>query len=94
MKRSTFITFFVGAHVLGVFIQIHQYSRMIKASYQKQKSDTMLSSLHQKKEELTHQLYALHNRNKIKEFATNTLKMEAVSLNTIKKLPTHDNQRV
>lgn len=94
MKRTTFISFFIGAHVLCVFIQIHQYSRMIKASYQKQKSETQLASLRQKKQELTHHLYALHNKAKIKDFATNTLKLESITLSHIKKLPIHDNQTI
>jgi len=94
MKRSKFITLFVGAHVLCIFIQIHQYSRIIKASYEKQKNETMFAVLRQKKEELTHHLYALHNRTKIKEFAIKTLKMEPISLSTIKKVPPYDNQRV
>lgn len=94
MKRSTFIPLFIGAHVLCVFIQIHQYSRMIKASYQKQKSETQMANLKQKKQELTHHLYALHNKTKIKEFATNTLKMESITLGHIKKMPAHDNKTV
>ena len=94
MKRVTFISFFIGAHILCIFIQIHQYSRMIKASYQKQKNEIQLATLKQKKQKITHQFYALQNKTKIKEFATNILHMESISLGRIKKLPTHDNQTV
>lgn len=67
---------------------------MIKASYQKQKSEIQLTSLKQKKQELTHHLYALQNKTKIKEFVTKTLNMESMSLAHIKKLPTHDKQTI
>jgi cell division protein FtsB len=94
MKKSAFISLFIGAHVLCVFLQIYQYSRTIKASYQKQKSETALAHLKQKEQELTHQLYALQNKTKIKEFALNTLKMESIALGHIKKMPMHDHKSV
>lgn len=86
MKKAVFFTIFISAQVTFVFLQIHQYSQIIKVSYKKQKSEKIKSNLAQKKQELTHQLYALHNRSHIKEFAMNTLNLEPINLNQIKKL--------
>jgi len=96
MKKAVFFTIFISAQVTFVFLQIHQYSQMIKVSYKKQKNEKLKSSLAQRKQELTHQLYALHNKSGIKEFAINELKLEPINLNQIKKLSdsTHDNKTV
>lgn len=94
MKRASFIILCISVHIACIFIQINQYSRTIKASYQKQKNETFLAQLKQKKQELTHHVYALHNKSKVKKFATEALKMEPLSLNHIKKLPNHDKQTV
>ncbi len=72
-------------------MQIHNYSQIIKAHYQKQKNETEKLVLVQKKQELTHHLYALQNKAKVKEFAIAQLHMEPVSLDQIKTL-THQVQ--
>lgn len=90
MKKSIFITIFIGAHVGFVFLQIHQYSRVIQTNYDKQKLETTKITLIQKKQELTHQLYALHNKSSIKQFAVKNLAMEPVQLSQIKRLNKHD----
>lgn len=93
MKKGAFIAIFVGTHIAFVFVQIHQYSQVIKYSYQKQKNETLKNTLVQKKQALTHQIYALQNRTAVKQFATNTLKMEPIHLNQIKKINTHVDQQ-
>jgi hypothetical protein len=75
-------------------MQIHQYSRMIKASYKKQKNEDQLAHLTLTKQKLTHQLYALQNKSKIKEFAIHKLNLEPIVLNRIKRLELHDNQTI
>lgn len=72
-----------------IFMHIHKYSQVIKANYEKQKNEITKTTLLQKKQELTHQLYALHNRSQVKQFAL-AQKMEPVSLNQIKRLNAHE----
>lgn len=86
MKKTGFILIFISTHVTFVFLQIHQYSHLINNSYQKQKTEKMKEQLLQKKQALTHQLYALHNKTAIKNFAQNQLKMEPIDMQQIKKL--------
>lgn len=89
-KKSAFITIFISTHIVFIFLHIHKYSQVVKASYQKQKNTIMLEALCQKKQDLTHAWYALQNRSAIKQFAINTLKMEPINLNQVKKIHIHE----
>jgi len=90
MKRSLFISTFIGVHLFFAFFQVHKHSNLIKLSYQKQKHELTRENLIQKKRDLTQQLYALQDRAAIKEFAQQELKMEKVSINQVKKLSLHE----
>ncbi len=92
IKKSTFITIFVSTHIIFIFLHIHKYSQVVKASYEKQKNSISLETLRQKKQDITHKWYALQNRNAIKQFAINTMKMEPITLNQIKKINANEPQ--
>lgn len=89
MKKNTFITIFIAIHVVFIFLQIHKYSQIIKQSYQKQKNELQKNELIQKKQLLTHQLYAMKNRSIVKKFAQESLNMHPINLSQIKKLNKH-----
>jgi hypothetical protein len=93
IKKSAFITLFVSTHIVFIFLHIHKYSQVVKASYEKQKNGITLETLRQRKQDLTHKWYALQNRTAIKQFAVNTMKMEPITLNQIKKMNTHESQQ-
>ena len=86
MKRTLFIPIFIAAHVVFVFLQIHQYSKIIKISYEKQKNEQHVENLLKKQQSLTHTFNALQNKSAIKQFAQQQLHMQPVSLKQIKKL--------
>lgn len=92
MKKSTFITIFISTHIVFIFMHIHKYSQVVKASYNKQKNEMVLAALRQKKQDLTHKWYATQNRSNILHFAKNA-KMESINLNQIKKLNTNESQQ-
>ena len=85
MKKG-FIFVFLSTHIAFVFLQIHQYSQVIDILYQKQKYEKNRTKLLQKKQHLTHQVYALHNKAAIKKFAQNELLMVPIDTHQIKKL--------
>ena len=88
MKKMGFLCVFLLTHVAFVFLQIYQYSQVIDLSYQKQKYEKTKMLLTQKKQHLTHQIYALHNKTAIKKFAQHELKMVPIEMHQIKKLDT------
>ena len=91
MKKTGFLLIFISTHVVFVFLQIHQYSHIINSSYQKQKTEKLKEQLLQKKQSLTHQLYALQNKTAVKNFAQNKLGMEPIHLHQIQKLNGYSN---
>ena len=93
IKKSAFISIFVSAHIVFIFLHIHKYSQVVKASYEKQKNSITLDTLRQKKQDLTHKWYSLQNRTAIKQFAINTMKMEPITLNQIKKIQINEPQQ-
>ena len=86
MKRSLFISLFIGTNIFFVFLQIHRHSLFIKVSYEKQRQEKIKTELAQKKQNLIHELYSLKDRGAIKKFAEAELGMHKVKLNQIKKL--------
>lgn len=86
MQRKTFITIFVGTHILFIFLQIHKHSQIIKQSYTKQKFEQEKTLLIKKKQALTHQLYACKNKSTIKDFAIKELGMQPLRLSQIKTI--------
>lgn len=88
MKKNSFITLFITAHILLIFLQIHKHTLFIKNSYNHQQCEKKLALLQEKKQTLTQELYALKDRDNIKKYAQNKLKMRPYALSQVKKLPT------
>lgn len=85
MKRSFLITFVV-TNVFLVVLHLHKQSKIIKLSYLKQKNEHEKSNMLKTKQELTHELYTLHDRNSVKKFASNQLNMKPIQISQVKKL--------
>lgn len=88
MKKHSFITIFITAHILIIFLQIHKHTLFIKNSYNHQQCEKKLALLQEKKQTLTQELYALKDRDNIKKYAQDKLKMRPYALNQVKKLTT------
>ena len=86
MKKNTFITFFITAHIVLIFLQVHKHTLFIKNSYNQQQCEKKLAQLQDKKQTLTQELYALKDRESIKKFAYEKLSMRPYALNQVKKL--------
>ncbi len=87
MKKHSFITLFITAHILIIFLQIHKHTLFIKNSYNHQQCEKKIASLTEKRQTLTQELYALKDRDNIKKYAQDKLKMRPYALNQVKKLP-------
>ncbi|HRN78600.1 MAG TPA: hypothetical protein PLU71_05130 [Candidatus Dependentiae bacterium] len=86
MKRIFFVSTFIVAHVGFIFLQIHKHAQFIQASYRKQKNEQLLAKLNHEKEQRVQKLYALQNKDQIKQYAQHHLAMSSVKLNQIKKI--------
>jgi cell division protein FtsL len=84
MKRSTFIFFFIACNIGMVLLQIQHHTNVVQQQYRKQRNDKLKEELLQKKAAALRSLYALKNPATIKQFATEELKMQTVSLQQIK----------
>ena len=87
MKKNSFITLFITAHILLIFLQIHKHTLFIKNSYNHQQCEKKVVALQEKKQTLTQELYALKDRENIKKYAQDKLKMRPYALNQVKRLP-------
>jgi len=87
MKKNSFITFFITAHIVLIFLQVHKHTLFIKNSYNQQQCEKKIAVLQEKKQTLTQTLYALKDRESIKKFAHDKLNMRPYALNQVKKLP-------
>jgi cell division protein FtsL len=87
MKKHSFITLFITAHILIIFLQIHKHTLFIKNSYNHQQCEKKIALLTEKRQTLTQELYALKDRDNIKKYAQDKLKMRPYALNQVKKLP-------
>lgn len=86
IKRVSFISVFITAHILFVVAQIHKHSTIAELSYEQQKNQKTLSDLTEKKQQLTNTLHALHNRQTTQEFVQAHLGMRPVKLSQVKNL--------
>jgi cell division protein FtsL len=87
MKKHSFITLFITAHILIIFLQTHKHTLFIKNSYNHQQCEKKIALLTEKRQTLTQELYALKDRDNIKKYAQDKLKMRPYALNQVKKLP-------
>lgn len=90
MKKVAFFTLFVTTNICFIFLHIYKHMTFIQQSFRKQRNDRMLAQLEQQKQDLTNQLYALQNRNTIKTFAQEELRLKPVSLSQLKRF-SYDN---
>jgi len=86
MKKNSFLTIFISAHILLIVLQIHKHTLFIKNSYKHQQCEKKLVALTEKKQTLTQELYALKDRDNIKKYAQEKLHMRPYALNQVKKL--------
>lgn len=86
MKKKSFLTVFISAHIILIFLQIHKHTLFIKNSYNHQLCEKKLATLTEKKQTLTQELYALKDRENIKKYAQEKLNMRPYALNQVKKL--------
>ena len=86
MKKKSFLTIFISAHIILIFLQIHKHTLFIKNSYNHQQCEKKLATLTEKKQTLTQELYALKDRENIKKYAQEKLHMRPYALNQVKKL--------
>jgi len=88
MKRSIFISLFIGTQLFLVTLQVYKHSKHTQMLYDKQKHEAHKINLLAKKQQLTQELYACKDRTTIKQYAINSLHMEPVRLSQIKKIAT------
>ncbi len=86
MKKISFLTIFITAHILLIFLQIHKYTLFIKNSYNLQQCEKTIAAFTSKRQTLTQELYAMKDRENIKKYAQNKLGMRPYALNQVKKL--------
>jgi cell division protein FtsB len=83
MKKTFFITLFIVTHIGFFFLQIQKQMETIKESFRKQDNERTLAQLEQKKQALHNELQMLQNKQIIKEFAQNSLKLHPITLSQI-----------
>jgi hypothetical protein len=69
-----------------VLLHIHKHSKIIELSFTKQKIETQKQALIKQKQELTHQIQALHNLRDVKQFALNELALKPAKISQVKKI--------
>ena len=86
MKKNSFITIIITVHIMFIFLQVHKHTLFIQNSYEQQQCEKKIAALTEKKQTLTQELYALKDRENIKKYAQDKLKMRPYALNQVKKL--------
>jgi len=86
MKKNSFIGFFIAAQITLVFLQVYKHTLFIKNNYNHQECEKQLTALAEKKQSLTQELHLLKDRDTIKRYAQNKLRMKPYNLNQVKKL--------
>lgn len=85
--RYAKLIIFVALQIFIVFIYIDQHNRWIKLSYAKQDLEKESAHYIKTKQELVHQLHVFaSNKQAIKEYAINNLKMKKMSISQIRKI--------
>lgn len=83
VKKRTFISFFIGIHLMFVVLQIHKQSVFIGLSFEKQRLEKRMLELVEQKNQLAQELFILENKSEIKKFATNQLNMKQLTLSNL-----------
>ena len=85
MKKNSFLTFFITAHIVLIFLQVHKHTLFIKNSYKQQLYEKRITECAEKKQHLLQALHLLKDRDTIKAVAYNKLKMRPYTLKQIIK---------
>ena len=86
MKKISFLTTFISAHIILIVLQIHKHTLFIKNSYNQQQCEKKMVVLKDKKQTLTQELHAMKDRDNIKKYAQSKLNMRPYALNQVKKI--------
>jgi hypothetical protein len=90
MKRQSFILLCIVANAAIILLHIYNYSQIIEQQYKKQRLLKAKEELMQKKSFCIKQLYTLKNPSVIKQYASQELHMQKISLNQIRAVSDHD----
>jgi hypothetical protein len=86
MKKQTFITIFIGAHILFASLQIYKQNEFTKRAYEHQRKQHMHDQLIEKRNDLKNKKCALASHTDIKRFA-HSQGLEPISITKqVKKL--------
>ena len=86
-KKYTFLYLFIALNICFIFLYVYKNNSIIALSFEKQKEEKYKDALKEKKNKLLQQLCLMQNKNHVKQFAQNELKMEPISLKQIRTLP-------
>lgn len=85
MTKKQYITICMMINVLCIVAQIYKHTRWLHYMYCMQQEEKLLDQQEELSVSLAQQLYALHDRTAIKEFAQRELNMRPVALHRIKR---------
>ena len=77
-----------------IFLQVHKHTLFIKNNYHQQLYEKKIITLKEKQQKLIQELYALKDRDTIKQFAQNKLHMRPYTLNQIIKLSENNDSKL
>jgi len=86
VKKNSFLTLFIITNIGFLFLQIRKQMLFIKESFRKQKHERTIAKLEQKKQEIDHAIHLAQNKQEIKQYAQDTLRMKPVRLTQLKKV--------
>lgn len=86
MKKNIFLSLFIITNIGLLFLQIRKQMLFIKESFRKQKYERALIKLEQKKQEIEHALHLAQNKQKVKQYAQDTLSMKPVQISQLKRM--------
>lgn len=86
VKKSLFISCFIGVHILFVLLVIHKQNKFIEFSYEKQRKEKMIAQLRELKKKLERERYILTSYERVKSFAQKELGMEPMSIKQFRNI--------
>jgi uncharacterized protein HemX len=86
MKKNTFLSLFIITNIGFLFLQIRKQMLFIKESFRKQKHERTLTKLEQKNQEIEHAMHLAQNKQEIKQYAQEKLKMKPIRIAQLKKV--------
>lgn len=88
MTQKQFIALAVVCNIIFLFAYIYKQSLIIQATYTQQKSEQLLTTLHQEEKDLFNQLQAYQSHESIQKRAKNNLGMNKAKLKNMHRLST------